>query len=165
MKLLNILVFTLILSVITGCSNDTSVKPNSDMPDDFNFSLTYGTYGKQKIDTFNDIVVKDLVVDGTVEAKISLTEEEMNQIYQEMLNINIMGELDLNKDEECVTEPPSLSKWNIQIDGETKTFNYSTYCDLPKDGRKLLKLEDFIHSIIIEKDEYKKLPKVNGAYE
>ena len=32
------------------------------MPDDFNFSLTYGTYAKQKIDTFNNVVIKDLVI-------------------------------------------------------------------------------------------------------
>jgi hypothetical protein len=67
----------MIIFFIVGCSTENSVRPNGDMPDDINFSLTYGSYGKQKIDTFKDVVVKDLVEDGTIEANIALSDEEM----------------------------------------------------------------------------------------
>jgi hypothetical protein len=63
-----------------------------EMSSDFNFSSTYGSYGKKSVDTFNDRVVEDLIEDVTIEANISLTAEEMRQIYKEMVNINIMGD-------------------------------------------------------------------------
>jgi hypothetical protein len=156
---------TVIISVMAGCSTEVSDQPNEDIPDDFNFSLTYGSYGKQKIDTFKDVVVKDLIEDGTIEASIALTEEEMKQIYGEMMKINVMGELDLDEDKECHSEPPSLSIWNIQMNGKTKSFNYQSYCDYPKDVLNLLNLEEYIHNIVSSKAEYKALPQSRGAYE
>jgi hypothetical protein len=158
-------IFTVLISFIAGCSTEVSVKPNKDIPDDFNFSLTYGSYGKQKIDTFKDVVVKDLVEDGTIEASITLTEEEMKQIYNEMMKINVMGELDLDEEKECHSEPPRVSIWDIQMDGKTKSFNYQSYCDYPEDVLNLLKLEEYIHNIVSTKAEYKALPESRGAYE
>lgn len=156
---------TVIISVMAGCSIEVSDKPNEDIPDDFNFSLTYGSYGKQKIDTFKDVVVKDLVEDGTIEANIALTEEEMKQIYNEMMKINVMGELDLDEENECHSEPPRVSIWDIQMDGKTKSFNYQSYCDYPEDVLNLLKLEEYIHNIVSTKAEYKALPESRGSYE
>lgn len=155
----------MILSVIVGCSTEISDKPNEDMPDDFNFSLTYGSYAKKKIDTFKNIVVKDLVEDGTIEANIALTEEEMKQIHNEMIKINVMGELDLDEDKECHSEPPRVSIWDIQMDGKTKSFNYQSHCNYPEDVLSLLKLEEYIHNIVSTKAEYKALPESRGAYE
>ncbi|WP_187442038.1 hypothetical protein [Sutcliffiella horikoshii] len=40
-----------ILFFISACSFDEDVS-SPVMPADFEFSLTYGTYGKQKVDTF-----------------------------------------------------------------------------------------------------------------
>jgi hypothetical protein len=164
-EVIPILVLTFLISLIMGCSNVVSVKPNQDMPEDFNFILNYGTYGKQKIDTFKDVVVKDLVEDGVFEANISLTEEEMKQIHHEMVKINVMGELDLEEDKDCHVEPPSISVWEIHMDGKTKLFSYQSYCDYPEDALKLLKLEEYIHNILALKKEYKELPESRGAYE
>jgi hypothetical protein len=164
-KRIIICILTILLSVIAGCSTGVSVKQNQDMPEDFDFTLSYGTYGKQKIDTFTDVVVKDLVEDGVFEANISFTEEEMKQIYHEMMKINVMGELDLDEDNECNVEPPSISVWKIQMDGKTKSFSYQSYCDYPKDALKLLKLEEYIHNIVSTKEEYKELPVSIGGYE
>ncbi|KUP08746.1 hypothetical protein Q75_02335, partial [Bacillus coahuilensis p1.1.43] len=63
------------------------------------------------------------------------------------------------------TEPPSYSAWDIQMNGKTKSFNYSTFCEYPNDVLELLKLEEFIHNIILDKNEYKELPEANGFYE
>ncbi|MEQ2528237.1 hypothetical protein WMO40_16240 [Bacillaceae bacterium CLA-AA-H227] len=145
--------------VIMGCSNKTSdVAPN-----DFNFSLSYGTYGKQKIDTFNDIVVKDLIEDGTMEVQISLSDDELKQIYEEMMKIDIMGDLDIEKSD-CISEPPHPTEWEIQMNGQRKTISYSDYCDYPKDVENLIELKDFIHQIVSSKDQYNKLPEARGGY-
>ncbi|GAA0335946.1 hypothetical protein GCM10008967_27940 [Bacillus carboniphilus] len=162
-----VLVFILIFlsSLITACSNEASSGDNKGMPSDFNFSLKYSTYGKQVIDTFNDIVIKDLVLVGTVEAEIAFTDVEMKEIYNKMIAIDIMGELDLEKEKECGSEPESISNWTIQMNGETKSYSYKSYCNYPEDVLNLIKLEDFIHNLMANKEEYKKLPESNGGYE
>jgi hypothetical protein len=160
-----ITIITLLQFVFTACGIPISNQMPQEMPSDFNFSLTYGSYGKKIVDTFNDRVVKDLIEDGTIEANISLTDEEMRQIYQEMVNINIMGNLDIEENQNCHSEPPALSSWRVQVNGETISISYKPYCDETSDILKLIKLEDFIHSMIVEKAEYKELPEANGAYE
>lgn len=161
-----ILLITILLILgIMGCSSASNVGMSTEMPEDFEFSLSYGTYGKQKVDTFNDVVVKDLVIDGTIEANIVLSNEEMTLIYAEMSSFSIMGELDLQKENECITEPSSFSEWTIQMNGQTKTIHYQTFCDYPDDVLKLSNLQEFIHNIVIEKPEYKELPVSNGYYE
>lgn len=155
-------IFTGMALTITGCSSDTSGKMKQDMPEDFNFTLTYG---KQKIDTFNHVVVKDLVKDGTVEAEVAFTENEMEQIYNEMVSINIMGDLDLEDYKDCVTEPASYTAWNIHMDGKTKSIDYSTFCEYPDDALEFIQLKDMVHNMMLDKKEYKDLPEANGSYE
>ncbi|HSO56866.1 MAG TPA: hypothetical protein VLQ66_01410 [Paenisporosarcina sp.] len=165
-KWLTLLSFFIILAGAFGCSsenlNETSHK---EMPEDFNFTISYGVMGKQKIDTFEDLVVKDLVEDGTVEANISFTDQEMNEIHSKMMEFNMMGELDLNKDNSCSSEPEIITVWTIQMEGETKSFNYNSFCDVSNDIERLRKFEHFITGLMEEKDAYKKLPPSNGAYE
>ncbi len=161
----NLIVFLALFFVLIACSKDSNVEMNSVKPEDFEFSLTYGTYGKQKIDTFNNLVIKDLVIDGVIEANIKLSKEDMDKIYEEMRSINIMGELDLKKDDECMSEPSSFTEWTIQMNGQTKTIHYHTYCEYPDDVLKLMDLQEYIHGIVIEKPEYKELPASNGYYE
>lgn len=163
--ILGITFFTLLLFVFTSCGKSVSNQMPQEMPSDFNFSLSYGSYGKKSVDTFNDRVVKDLIEDGTIEANISLTDEEMRQIYKEMVNINIMGDLDIEENQNCHSEPPALSSWRIQVNGETISITYKPFCDETADILKLTELEDFIHSLIVEKEEYKELPEAKGAYE
>jgi hypothetical protein len=157
-------IFTVSFAMVS-CSNEMSVEPHNGMPEDFNFSLTYGSYGKEKIDTFKDLVVKDLVEEGTIKASISLTEEEMKKIYNEMMKINVMGELDLDKDKECHSEPQRVSIWNIQMGGKIKSFYFNSYCDFPEDVLKLLNLEEYVRNIVSSKEEYKALPESSGAYQ
>lgn len=150
---------------MTACSNKALIEDNQEMPSDFNFSLIYGTYGKQQIDTFNDLVIKDLVLDGTVEAEITFTELEMKKIYNKMISIDIMGELDLEKEKQCEKEPESISIWKIQMNSKAKNYSLKSYCDYPEDVLKLISLEDYIHNLMANKEEYKKLPESNGFYE
>lgn len=169
MKLLKVLTYGLILILValtcSGCSTETSGEIKQDMPADFNFKVSYGTYGKQKIDTFNGVVVKDLVEDGTIKADIALNENEMRQIFKEMVDMDIMDGIKLEEFEECATEPASYTGWTIQMNGETKTFDFSTFCENSTEIRDLIELEEFIHEIVLAKNEYKELPEANGSYE
>ncbi|MGE6489911.1 hypothetical protein [Paenisporosarcina sp. NPDC076898] len=156
------------MSGVSGCSKENADDINPEMPEDFNFSLIYGTYGKQKVDTFNNTVIKDLIKDGTIEANIAFTEQEMKQIYNVMMSIDIMGELvvENENENECDISTPSFTIWNIQMDGKTNSISTKNYCDgYPEDALKLVRLAEDIHSILINKEEYKDLPEPNGSYE
>lgn len=166
-KLRDFLVTLLLVTSLLGCSNHIVDNSLDEMPEDFNFKLIYGTYGKQMIDTFNAVVVKDLVEDGTIEAKISLTDEEMQRIFKEMITRNIMGELNIPNeyDNLCASEPPAYSAWTIQVSGETKSIFIQPMCEYPEDVLRLIQLEHFVFEILSENDAYKRLPKSKGEYE
>lgn len=140
---------------------------DKEAPDNFNFIVNYGPYGKQKVDTFDDVVIKDLVTAGTAEAGISLSDNEMGQIYNEMIRIDIMqiSELDPDEDEVCVTIPPLISEWTIQMNNETNSFSLDRYCAPPEINSDLADLEGFIHDIVSAKEEYKELPEAVGFYD
>lgn len=145
---------------LVGCTNNENA-----IPQNFNFRLQYGTYGKQKIDTFEGTVVKDLVIDGTVAADIAFTEAEMEEIYKKMIEINIMGELDYPKKRDCSREPESITTWEIKIADKTQLIHYKSFCEYSDDALNLIKLEDYIHELMASKEEYKLLPESNGHYE
>jgi hypothetical protein len=166
-----ILIFLLML---VACNDGESAEPNpmpKEMPIDFEFSLKYGTYGKKKIDTFNDTVVKDLVEDGTIKANIQLSKSEMERIYKKMRESGIFGEINLKekpdkKDAYCSgVEPPNYTKWRIKADGEIITVNYNSAFCKTEDLEKLKKLEHYIHEeILMKNEEFLKLPESSGGY-
>jgi len=82
-----------------------------------------------------------------------------------MMRIHIMGELNLDKEKECKTEPSKISKWNIQMNDDTKSFYYTTYCEYPEDVLNLIELEEYIHNIVSSNEDYKALPEAKGYYE
>lgn len=90
--------------LLNGCSTDKeaeraagqNVMPQ-EMPGDFDFLVRYG-YGeatKNEINTYQDIVVKDLIMNGTATANVTLTGDEMRSIYDQMKEINIIGTMEL----------------------------------------------------------------------
>lgn len=174
MKTKCLFIASVLIFLTIGCSESAPPKiqeesftyPKS-MPDDFDFRLSYGIYEKQLVDTFQDVVVKDLVLDGTVETTIQLSDEDMEAIYQEMKEIRVMDSLDLKEPTEfqCHTEPHSSSSWTIHMNGETKRFAYGSFCEYPDDVRQLFKLQEFIDQVVRSTEEYQQLPDSDGYYE
>lgn len=165
----------LLLIFSSGCRQAENVSESQEpaeeeqiigeVPEDFNFSLSYGTYGKQRVDTFEDIVVKDLVEDGTIEADISLSQNEMEQIYHEMLIMDIMAITEEDLNETYATEPPSFSEWTIHMNNTTNSFSVNNYSEELGTVAELRELEAHIHDIVSSKEEYKELPMSVGGYE
>lgn len=161
-----LLLVVLVLAACTSVVHPSMVYPE-EMPDDFDFSVEYGVEGKRKVDTFTDTVVKDLVMDGVVEANIALTDEEMQGIYGKMVAFDMMGKLDFEDDEtsQCATEPEMRTEWIIHLDGELNIIRYATFCSETPDSQAIVELQDHIHEIVMAKEEYQKLPESNGYYE
>ncbi|WP_176371406.1 hypothetical protein [Litchfieldia alkalitelluris] len=149
--------------LIVGCSS--LVSNDVGMPEDFNFSLSYGVDGKRKIDTFDGTIVKDLVSAGRIEADISFTEEEMEEIYTKMMDIDIMGDLDIPEEQNCGSIPGTISVWYIEMNGESQSIGYGSVCKNSSDDLKNLSdLEDYIHEMLFHKEEYQELPEPVGGY-
>lgn len=137
-----------------------------EMPNDFEFSVQFGVGSKNEINTFNNTVTKDLVVDGTITKKIPLTKEEIKSVYEKMKQINVLEPKKLEqKKKRCMQTPYSEDKWKIKLNGETITFYLSEeYCNYTNDAKQLIELRNYIFDIVLNKDEYKKLPEPSGGY-
>lgn len=147
-----------------GIDNNGDPMPG-EMPDDFAFSVAFGVGSKNRVDTFNNRVTKDLISDGTVTIDLELSEEEMTEIYQLMRDINIMNIGQLIPKSDCRLEPHDTDIWRIQVNGEIQEFTWTNqYCELTKDAQELLDLRNQIYFIVKAKDEYKALPEATGGY-
>lgn len=153
-----------VVLILSACSSTVYPK---EMPEEFDFSVEYGVEGRQKVDTFTDTVVKDLVMDGVVEAPIALTDEEMQDVYGKMVALDIMGKLDFEDDEnaQCATEPELRTEWIIHLNGDLNIIRYALLCSDTPDSQAIMQLQEYVHSLVVAKEEYQKLPESNGHYE
>lgn len=175
-SLMFIIVF--FIFVLMGCqTNDDAVALSSGkastvlempekMPNDFNFSISFGVGKRNEINTFNGTVTKDLIVDGTKTIKLELNKEELQMIYEKMKEIKINETKELIPKKGCIVEPHEDDEWTIEFDDKTIKHNISgEYCEPTEDAKQLLKLRNYILNIIKSKDVYQSLPKPNGSYE
>lgn len=162
----------LCLTVLAGCSTlatpDPSEHPEmpSSMPDDFAFSLLYGINSANAIDTFNSVIVKDLVQAGTVETNLTLSNEHMQAIYETMRQINILRELHFNDSRDCQQTPYSTDLWQIRVNGKMTTFQWSEeHCVQTSDEQQLVDLRNQIAAIVQSTQTYQALPEAVGGYD
>lgn len=165
----------LLAIVLTGCDSGVLGEPTPEkkqetmpenMPENFDFTVYYGINGNNLVDTFHNIVVKDLIEDGEVEAKVELTNDEMTSIYEKMKDINIYSDLDVTDDSGCKMEPSRLTSWEIAINDKLTNIRFEEHCsNEPKDVAKMRELEAYVHGLVSAKESYKSLPQARGSYE
>ncbi|MGE7667185.1 hypothetical protein ACQKMN_15895 [Ureibacillus composti] len=179
------LLFTLIIFNLGACNqSDINSKQSGsnvlnsttqndmpkNMPDDFDFSIQFGVQKKNEINTFESTVTKDLITEGTATTEITLTEEEMNDIYEKMKEINIVETKKFTPEPVngtiCAQEPYGEDEWNIIMNGKAiKHFISEEYCAPTNDAKQLIELRNYVFNIVKSKDEYKALPEPKGAYQ
>ncbi|WP_226670317.1 hypothetical protein [Metabacillus litoralis] len=140
MKQIFLLVFILAL-LVTGCNEKENNMPE-EMPSDFDFLIQSGVQSKNEINTFENIVIKDLIVEGTASTESSFSEEEMKKIYQKMREINIMEPKGLMPEKaNCMQTPYEEDKWKIKLNGETQTIYLNgEYYETTDDAQQLIEL-------------------------
>ena len=182
-KLIFFILFTFVLSAcnqLNEDSNEVDVARSNEtgstvqtmpvgMPNDFGFSIQFGVGKSNEINTFEDTVTKDLITDGTVTADVTLTDEEMDGIYEKMKEVNIVEPKNFTPEPIngtiCTKEPHEEDEWKITINGETITHSVSgAYCEPTNDAKQLIELRNYVFSIIRSKEEYKELPESKGGY-
>lgn len=154
--------------LFVGCNSKVSKDqlPES-KPRDFNFVFNYGVNSKNELDTSKSQFTKDMVTKPPVIINLNLTDEEMNTIYSEMKKINILGYPDKFTPKSDKEQKPFYTySIKISVDGKEKTIYWED--ENISDSKEAIQLRSLfkqIQEIVVNKDEYKKLPDSLEGYE
>jgi hypothetical protein len=153
-------------------SKESKLHMPTDKPEDFNFMIGYGKIAIDKIDTFEGMYIKDLLLGQTAATQLKLTDEEMERIYKEMAAIDIMNYPEIfsppykdnpEPDANVNVTPYETYYIKIQVANQVREISwYDTNDSKAEAAVKLRNAVKMIDKIIKNKEEYMKLPKVQG---
>ena len=171
MKLSNKVIFLcmFIIGALLVVCNLTSTKNKlpSTKPKDFNFVFSYGVGSRNRLDTIKGQYTKDMVTEPSISTNLKLSNEEMNTIYSEMRNINILDYSKNFKPKNNKKQTPFYTYYiKIIADGMEKNISWDDEnASQSKEAVQLRGLFKKIQEIIESKEEFKKLPKAKGGYD
>ncbi len=153
------------LLVTAGCTTQTLRESN------FNLVFKYGVGARNELDTFNGTFTKDMISDPSITVNLYLSEEEMDSIYQKMVEIDFFD----YPDEFSIPIPPDgkigiVTPYNsyyfkVEYDSKIKELWWEDEITNENvEADKLRELINLIWDIIKSKDEYKELPEPTGGY-
>ena len=162
-----ILVFMLSIFIFTSCNDKKNNELPEKKPSDFSFILDYGINAKNQLDTEEGTYTKDMVAEPSVMTNLKLSDEEMNEIYSIMRDIDILSySEDFNPISNAVQTPFETYTIKIIADGKEKYIYWKDEkASKIEEAVKLRDLFKRIHEIISTKEEYKKLPTPQGGYD
>ncbi|WP_313885246.1 hypothetical protein [Clostridium sp. DJ247] len=166
-KVMCLCLFLIAFSFV-GC-NSTSTKnqlPES-KPKDFNFVFNYGVNAKNQLDTAKGQFTKDMVLEPSITTNLKLSDDEISTIYSEMKKINILDYPDnFNPKSNTIQTPYDTYSIKIIIEGKEKCIYWKDESvSETKEAAQLRKLFKKIQEIIVNKEEFKKLPEAKGGYQ
>lgn len=181
MKKMILFVLFSIFFIFNSCNNVDEIIPKveADMPDDFNFKINFGTYGKNCIDTYNSTFTKDLVAAGTETIDFVIPTDEMRKIYEAFIEYKI-HELpdDINSEIEIIMgkdytewEPAANYILTYTYNNVKRTISCNDggpwYADSgpPETRNNLVKFVEIVSEYIYNTEEYQKMPPFEGGYE
>jgi hypothetical protein len=153
------------LSAMLGC---TAPEPGES---NFNLIFRYGIGANNELNTFDGTYTKDMILDPSITVNLSLSEEELESIYQKMVEIDFFG----YPDEFSVSVPPGETAWTrtphssyyFKVEHESKIKELWWKDEIRNNDEKADKLRGLtklISDIIESKEEYKELPPPRGGY-
>lgn len=158
----------LIAFSFAGCNStaDKNQMPVS-KPMDFNFVFNYGVGARNQLDTIKGKFTKDMIIDPSITTDLKLSEDEMNTIYSEMKRINILGYPENFKPKNNVYRTPHSTYFiKIIADGKEKSLSWEDEnVSEAKEAVQLRNLFEKIQEMIVNKEEFKKLPEAKGGYD
>jgi hypothetical protein len=159
------LVVTVTFLAVMGCDNH---KPGESS---FNMIFKYGVQARNILDTFEGTYTKDMVMDPPITVEMSLSEEEIDRIYQKMVEINFFDYPDkfsvsVPPGELVGTVTPNMSYYfKVEHDSGLKELWWDDkIINEDEQADKLRELIALIRDIIESKEEYKELPQPSSGY-
>lgn len=161
------LMLFLIITVLIGCN---AINTNNNLrdlkPADLDFVFNYGVGAKNQLNTTNGKFTKDMIREESITTDLKLSDEEMGEIYAGMNRINILSYPSNFKPKSNMSRfPHSTYIIKIIADGKEKTIEWKDEnASESKEAVQLRELFKRIQEIIVNKEEFKKLPEAKGGY-
>lgn len=142
-------------------SSIPSQNPSAGAPNSFNLIFKYGVGAKNELNTFNQTYTKDMVMAPSVTVKMSLSNNELNSIYQKINDLKLFNE-SIEPESNMMVTPCSSYYLKVQINSEQKELSWDNCRGRIRD--KLQQFSNYIIQIIESKEEYKKLSTPRSGY-
>jgi len=156
-----------VLSETAGCV--APLPPPS--PSSFNLIFKYGVGAKNELNTLQGTYTKDMIFDPSITVNLSLSQEELDRIYNKMVEINFFGYPDefsvsVSPEESVGMLTPYCSYYfKVEYDSKVKELSWEdNIINQDKKAEKLRELINLITDIVESKEEYKQLPPPRGGY-
>jgi hypothetical protein len=137
---------------------------------EFNLSFRYGVLSRNELNTFQNTITKDLVLDGTVTVPFVIAASDLDSIEARMRQIGFYGYPDTfavrSGDGITVTvDPACIYEFSVLSHGRWKALYWSNgIVTADSQAVKLHDLITFIQGIVESTPEYRQLPPARGAY-
>ncbi len=162
------LIMATLAVALSGAAGCTAPAPGVS---NFNLIFKYGVGAKNELSTFEDTYTKDMVNEPSITVNLSLTEEELDRIYQKMVEIDFFAYPDkfsvsVSPGESVgMVTPYNSYYFRVQYDSKIKELWWEDkIINEDKKAKKLRELIQLITDIIRAKEEYKKLPEPTSGY-
>jgi hypothetical protein len=133
---------------------------------DFNIIFKYGVGEVNELNTFNNSFTKDMRLDPSITIWLHLSDKEMNQIKQKMVEINFFS-LPENmppRPDGCFVTPQTDFYIRAQNGSTIKEVSWCTNSEENSIEQNLMQLANLITGIVEQRPEYRELPPPNAGY-
>ncbi|MDD3865192.1 MAG: hypothetical protein WC479_08125 [Candidatus Izemoplasmatales bacterium] len=164
------LAFMLALTVfgVYGCQGIAPMPEK--MPDDFDFTIAWGINKLNSYNSRTNLLIKDIGDEGSASVPLFITDDKMNEIYDNLLAIDILSyphEVNLYGESYMIT-PSFQIEIIIMYKWGSYTINIPCVDEMDGEeivtGQELLAVCKEIVEYIKSTDEYKSLPPSSTIY-
>ena len=161
------------LALLIAVSGMASCSAPPPVQSDFSLIFQYGVGAKNELNTFEGTYTRDMVMDPSITVNLSLTEEELDRIYQKMVEIDFFDYPDrfsvsvLPSESVGMVTPYSSYYFKVEYDSGIKEVWWDAEIINIHENEKADRLRGLIKLItdIIEaKEEYQRLPEPTSGY-
>jgi len=162
-----ILAFIIVIAALPGMAGCAAPPAETS---NLNLVFKYGVGARNELNTFNGTYTRDMVMDPPITVNLSLTEEDLDRIYEKMLEINFFDYPDEFSVSTAggsfgIMTPYSSYYFKVEYDSSIKELRWKDEISYPDEkADRLRELIQLITDIIEAKDEYKNLPEPTGGY-
>ena len=165
------LVVLIIFGVVLFGVKQLEETPKINVKSNFNFIFKYGVgtnpYGAlNELNIFEGIYIRDMVVDPPITVKLVLTQEELEEIYQKMVNIDFFNyPRRFPKDPNIGVSPCVRTYFKVSYNFTIKKVEWTDESYFEGDTRQNIdELLILIRDILESKEEYQNLPEPQAFY-
>ncbi len=142
-----------------------ALPPYNSQSNPVNLVFTFGVGGLNELNTFRGTFTKDLCIDGTLTARMILSEAELKEIQLKLIEFGFFSCPETFPLSEHLMLPSSSYYLKVQNGTTLKEVSWSDNSIIDSStAAKLDQIASFLIDLICQKPEYARLPPANGMY-